>query len=134
MKQKKRHVLDITCFFFPHEYSGEGRDSLPQTAFTTVPLHWKHPLEKACVVASHSVPFTNNIQDRGAYKHKNSRILYFRVYSVFNLNAWLAYCSNQTTSITNFRCRKMFSYSMKISYRKLAVSNFHTTELLKLTT
>jgi hypothetical protein len=27
-----------------------------------------------------------------------------------------------------------FSYPMKISYRKLAVANFHTAELLKLTT
>jgi hypothetical protein len=32
-------------------------------------------LEKADVVASSSAPFTNNIQDHGAYKCKNSRIV-----------------------------------------------------------
>ena len=47
----------------------------PQTAFKAVPLISQHPLEKALVVASSSAPFTNNIQDRGACKHKNSRII-----------------------------------------------------------
>ena len=50
-------------------------DSPSQTASTAVPLTLQHPLEKAHVVASLSVPLTNNIQDRGAYKHKNSRIV-----------------------------------------------------------
>ena len=45
--------------------------SPPQTAFSDVPLTSQHPLEKAHVVAPSSAPFTNNIQDRGAYKHKN---------------------------------------------------------------
>ena len=49
--------------------------SPPLMAFTTIPLTSQHPLEKAHVVASLSVPITNNIQDRGAYKHKNSRIV-----------------------------------------------------------
>jgi hypothetical protein len=40
-----------------------------------VPLTSQHPLEKAHVVASSSSPITNNIQDHGAYKHKNSRIV-----------------------------------------------------------
>jgi len=30
---------------------------------------------------------------------------------------------------SNFRCRKMFSYLMKISYLQLPVANFHTAEL-----
>ena len=37
---------------------------------TAVQLTLQHPLEKAHVVASSSDPFTNNIQDSGAYKHK----------------------------------------------------------------
>jgi len=49
--------------------------SPPQTAFTAVPLISQHPLEKAHVVVSSSAPFTNNIQDRGAYKHKKSQIV-----------------------------------------------------------
>ena len=50
-------------------------DSPPQTASTTVPLTSQHPLEKAHIVASSSAPLTNNKQDRGAYKHKNSQIV-----------------------------------------------------------
>ena len=45
-------------------------DSPPQAAFTAVQLTSQHPHEKAHVVASSSDPFTNNIQDSGAYKHK----------------------------------------------------------------
>ena len=40
-----------------------------------VELTSQHPLEKAHVLASLSAPFTNNIPDRGAYKHNNSRIV-----------------------------------------------------------
>jgi hypothetical protein len=40
-----------------------------------VPLTSQHPLQKAHVAASSSAPFTTNIQDRGAFKHKNSRIV-----------------------------------------------------------
>ena len=47
----------------------------PLTAFTAVPLTSQHPLEKAHVVVSLSSLITNNIQDRGAYKCKNSRIV-----------------------------------------------------------
>ena len=47
----------------------------PLTDFTAVPLTSQHPLEKAHAVASSSSPITNNIQDRCAYKHKNSRIV-----------------------------------------------------------
>ena len=49
--------------------------SPPQTAFTVVPLTSKHPLEKANVVASLSALFTNNMQDRGTLKYKNSQIV-----------------------------------------------------------
>ena len=49
--------------------------SPPQTAFTTVPLILQHPLVITNVVASSSAPFTNNIQDRGTYKLKNSQII-----------------------------------------------------------
>jgi hypothetical protein len=40
-----------------------------------IPLTLQHPLEKAHAVASSSVTFTTNIQDRGPFKHKNSRIV-----------------------------------------------------------
>ena len=40
--------------------------------FMAVPLTSQHPLEKAHVLASSSATFTNNIQNHGAYKHKNS--------------------------------------------------------------
>ena len=50
-------------------------DSPSQTASTAVLLTSQHPLEKAHAVASLSAPLTNNTQDRGAYKHKNSRIV-----------------------------------------------------------
>ena len=49
--------------------------SPPLTAFTAVPLTSQHPLEKTHVVASSFSPITNNIQNRGAYKYKNSRIV-----------------------------------------------------------
>ena len=49
--------------------------STPQTAFTVVPLTSQHPLEKVNVVASLSALFANNIQDRGAFKYKNSQIV-----------------------------------------------------------
>ena len=49
--------------------------SPPQTVFMAVLLTSQHPLEKAHVVASSSAPFTNNIQDRVAYKRKISRIV-----------------------------------------------------------
>ena len=49
-------------------------DSPSLTVFMAVPLTLQHPLEKAHDVASSSSPITNNIQDHGAYKHKNSRI------------------------------------------------------------
>ena len=45
-------------------------DNPPLTAFTAVPLTSQHPHEKAHVVVSLSSLITNNIQDRGAYKHK----------------------------------------------------------------
>ena len=47
----------------------------PQIAFTAVPLTSQHPLEKAHVVASSSVPFTKNIQYHAAHRHKNSQII-----------------------------------------------------------
>ena len=53
--------------------------SPPQTAFTAVPLTLQHPLEKAHVVASSSAPFTNKIQDRGAYKYINSPIVSWHI-------------------------------------------------------
>jgi hypothetical protein len=40
-----------------------------------IPLTLQHPLEKAHAVASSSVTFTTNIQDRGPFKHNNSRIV-----------------------------------------------------------
>jgi hypothetical protein len=45
------------------------------TAFTAVPLTSQHPFEKAHVVRSSSSMNTKNIQDRGAYKRKHSRIV-----------------------------------------------------------
>ena len=50
-------------------------DSPPQTAFTAVQLTSQHPLERPHVVASSSAPFTNNMQDRSAYKHENPQIV-----------------------------------------------------------
>ena len=45
------------------------------SAFTAVPLASQHPLGKAHVVRSSSSMNTKNIQDRGAYKRKHSRIV-----------------------------------------------------------
>jgi hypothetical protein len=40
-----------------------------------VPLTLQHPLEKAHVAASSPAPFTTNIQDCCAFKHKNSQVV-----------------------------------------------------------
>jgi len=53
----------------------------PQTASTAVPLTSQHPLEKAHVVASSFPLFTNNIQDRGAYKQKFSNCFFIYIFS-----------------------------------------------------
>ena len=54
--------------------------SPPQTASTAVPLTSQHPLEKAHVVVSSFPLFTNNIQDRGAYKQKLSNCFFTYIF------------------------------------------------------
>ena len=59
---------------FPLNINGIFVLTMFKTTFTAVPLTSQHPLEKAHVPSS-SAPLTNHIQDRGAYKHKNFRLV-----------------------------------------------------------
>ena len=70
--------MEFVSTMFKKSYFPEW-DNPPLTAFTAVPLTSQQPLEKAHVVALSSSLITNNIQDRGTYKHKILK-LFFDIY------------------------------------------------------